>query len=382
LVNTSKTRALSANQGKILQDGKVNKTTTVSGTNGILIDGVASKNLSANISISHPTSAANFSGSSGTVVNGLDFTNGHVSTIKTLDLDTRYYTEVEIDKKLDDLILGLDWKESVPTYADIATTYPTPDDGWTVNVKDTDTTYRYDGTKWVDILSAGTVPLASDTVDGKMSKGDFTKLRKIQTTGSTNQWLRWDADGTAKWTTLPQSSTALSGIVQLNNALNSTSTTQAATANTVKLLQDQITSLSGGGGGNSAYVRKIGDEMTGKLSFDSVADLGVYHKGGANSMIRRGAAANTTTVGNIAGATLIESVSNPQVKIGTTTSDIFHVGRKPNVSTETVGTLPINRGGTGQTSFTVPSNASQGFMRYTAAGFVTAEITLGDITDG
>ncbi|MGL5099561.1 MAG: tail fiber protein [Fusobacteriaceae bacterium] len=381
LVSTSVTRALSANQGKVLQDGKVNKTTTISGTNGILIDGASSKNLSTNISISHPTSAANYTGSAGTVVSGLDFSNGHVSVVKTLDLDTRYYTEAEVDKKLDDLILGLDWKESVATYDDIATTYPTPDDGWTVNVKDTDTTYRYDGTKWVDILSAGTVPMASDTVDGKMSKEDFTKLRKIQTTGAANQWLRWDADGTAKWTTLPQSSTSLSGIVQLNNNLNSTSTTQAATANTAKLLQDQITALSGGGGGTSAFVRKIGDEMTGKLLFSSTVDLGVYHTGGTNAMIRRGAAANTTTVGNITGATLIESSANPRVKIGSTTSDIFHVGRKPALSTETTGTLPINRGGTGQTSFTAPIKLSQGFLRYDGTSFVTAEITLGDLTD-
>ncbi|MDB2160097.1 hypothetical protein PMX22_09820 [Clostridium butyricum] len=81
------------------------------------------------------------------------------------------YTKAEIDNKISQLITNLDWKESVTTFDDIATTYPTPEDGWTVNVKDTDITYRYNGTTWIDI-SANAIPLATSTVDGKMSKQD------------------------------------------------------------------------------------------------------------------------------------------------------------------------------------------------------------------
>lgn len=81
------------------------------------------------------------------------------------------YTQNEVDNKISQVVSNMDWKESVATYADIATTYPTPDDGWTVNVKDTDITYRYNGSSWIPI-SANSIPLASSSVDGKMSKQD------------------------------------------------------------------------------------------------------------------------------------------------------------------------------------------------------------------
>lgn len=85
------------------------------------------------------------------------------------------YTKAEVDNKFSQLETAIDWKESVATYANIATTYPNPQDGWTVNVKDTDYTYRYNGSAWVAI-SANSIPLATSSVDGKMSKTDKTKL--------------------------------------------------------------------------------------------------------------------------------------------------------------------------------------------------------------
>lgn len=83
------------------------------------------------------------------------------------------YTKNEIDNKISTLETNIDWKEAVDTYNDIATTYPTPDDGWTVNVKDTDYTYRYNGTKWITI-SANAIPKATQSVDGLLSKEDKT----------------------------------------------------------------------------------------------------------------------------------------------------------------------------------------------------------------
>ena len=50
--------------------------------------------------------------------------------------DDRYYTEDEVDAKLSALVSGLHWKPSVNTFNDITSTYPNPEDGWTVNVKD------------------------------------------------------------------------------------------------------------------------------------------------------------------------------------------------------------------------------------------------------
>lgn len=85
------------------------------------------------------------------------------------------YTKAELDNKLSMLEMAVDWKESVATFADIATTYPNPMDGWTVNVLDTDYTYRYTGADWVAI-SANSIPLATAEQDGKMSKEDKVKL--------------------------------------------------------------------------------------------------------------------------------------------------------------------------------------------------------------
>nr|WP_302549691.1 hypothetical protein [Enterocloster clostridioformis] len=83
------------------------------------------------------------------------------------------YTRNEVDNKLSALETAVDWKEAVSTYADLATTYPHPDDGWTVNVKDTNYTYRWSGTAWIAI-SANAIPKATQSVDGLLSKEDKT----------------------------------------------------------------------------------------------------------------------------------------------------------------------------------------------------------------
>lgn len=83
------------------------------------------------------------------------------------------YTKNEIDNKFSTLENNIDWKEAVATFADIAKTYPNPEDGWTLNVKDTDYTYRYSGSKWVAI-SANAIPKATQSVDGLLSKEDKT----------------------------------------------------------------------------------------------------------------------------------------------------------------------------------------------------------------
>lgn len=81
------------------------------------------------------------------------------------------YTPNEVDNKFSTLETNIDWKEAVNTFADIATTYLNPNDGWTVNVKDTDYTYRYNGSEWVAI-SANAIPKATDSVDGLLAKED------------------------------------------------------------------------------------------------------------------------------------------------------------------------------------------------------------------
>ena len=101
----------------------------------------------------------------------------HVSDTQ-IDAWNDKYTKIEVDNLFNQLVMGLDWKESVGTFNDIANTYPNPQDGWTVNVKDTDITYRYDGTGWIAI-SANAIPLVSHTADGKMSSADKIKLDNL-----------------------------------------------------------------------------------------------------------------------------------------------------------------------------------------------------------
>lgn len=95
------------------------------------------------------------------------------------------YSKNEIDNKINQVITDLDWKESVATYSALSTTYPSPQDGWTVNVKDTDTTYRWSGTTWISI-SANSIPLATNSTDGKMSKSDKAKLDGIASNAQVN----------------------------------------------------------------------------------------------------------------------------------------------------------------------------------------------------
>lgn len=83
------------------------------------------------------------------------------------------YTRNEVDNKFATLENDIDWKETVNTYADIAGAYSNPQDGWTVNVRDTDYTYRYNGTAWV-VISANAIPKATQSVDGLLSKEDKT----------------------------------------------------------------------------------------------------------------------------------------------------------------------------------------------------------------
>ena len=145
------------------------------------------------------------------------------------------YTKNEVDNKLSALETKIDWKEAVKTFADIAKTYPNPEDGWTVNVKDDDVTYRYTGNEWVAI-SANSIPLATKDLDGRMSKSDKAKLdgiaagannythpdtsgnKHIPAGGASGQVLGWSADGQAKWvedkdTTYSPATTATNGLM-------------------------------------------------------------------------------------------------------------------------------------------------------------------------
>lgn len=85
------------------------------------------------------------------------------------------YTKEQIDSLFGSYTTGLIWQPQVASKINLPSN---PKEGWAVNVIDTDITYRWNGTAWIEI-SANFVPLASATVDGKLSKEDFSFIRKI-----------------------------------------------------------------------------------------------------------------------------------------------------------------------------------------------------------
>lgn len=180
------------------------------------------------------------------------------------------YTKSEVDNKFSTFETNIDWKEAVSTFDDIATTYPTPNDGWTVNVKDTDYTYRYNGTKWVAI-SANAIPKATNEVDGLMTKEYAKKLDGLTKYTPDGTTITADEDGTlhgadtiqvdgititrddatkviALAKTLQDKIALVDNKIDKTNVANNLTTTEAdfvLDARQGKALQDQLTTLNG-----------------------------------------------------------------------------------------------------------------------------------------
>lgn len=214
------------------------------------------------------------------------------------------YTKSEVDNKFSTLETNIDWKEAVSTFDDIATTYPTPNDGWTVNVKDTDYTYRYNGTKWVAI-SANAIPKATDKVDGLMTKEYAKKLDGLTKYTPDGTTITADEDGTlhgadtiqvdgititrddatkviALAKTLQDKIALVDNKIDKTNVANNLTTTEAdfvLDARQGKALQDQLTTLNGSL--NSKKVPTIGIEniFTGN-PFAVIVDGGLATVGG------------------------------------------------------------------------------------------------------
>ena len=205
------------------------------------------------------------------------------------------YNKNEIDNKFSQLETNIDWKEAVATYNDIATTYPNPVDGWTVNVKDTDYTYRYNGTKWVAI-SANAIPKATQSVDGLITKEDKTKLDGIATGAEVNQnafskvtvgSTTVTADSKADTLTLVAGSNvtitpdatndkitiaATDTWRSVTTSLTSTSTDVSLAASAGKSLQDQISTLNSNLGKKISNPYYDNPSIKQGIKFDNNAD--------------------------------------------------------------------------------------------------------------
>ncbi|RGV36497.1 hypothetical protein DWW14_20925 [Bacteroides uniformis] len=145
---------------------------------------------------------------------------------------TDAYTKTETDNKISAVVSSLQWKPSVETYADIATTYPNPADGWTVNVNDTDITYRYTGSSWIAI-SANSIPIATSDTDGKMSAAMAAKLNRISE-GANNYTLPAATASVLGGVKIGSNININSDVISVNNA----STTQKGV---VQLIDSSVT---------------------------------------------------------------------------------------------------------------------------------------------
>ena len=180
------------------------------------------------------------------------------------------YTPNEVDNKFSTLETNIDWKEAVDTFADISTTYPNPEDGWTVNTKDNNITYRYNGSEWVAI-SANAIPKATNEVDGLMTKEYAKKLDGLTKYTPDGTTITADEDGTlhgadtiqvdgititrddatkviALAKTLQDKIGTIDNKVDQNYVVNNLTTTEEGfvlDGRQGKALQDQITSLNG-----------------------------------------------------------------------------------------------------------------------------------------
>ena len=96
-----------------------------------------------------------------------------------------FYLKTEVDEIVKELkqeltvsFSGLQWQPAVDTYEDIAIQYPSPMDGWTVNIKTTGETYRYNGVEWI-LISSTNIPLATIDLNGLLSKEDKAKIDNL-----------------------------------------------------------------------------------------------------------------------------------------------------------------------------------------------------------
>ena len=130
-------------------------------------------------------------------INKITGLENELSYLRNVTLNS--YTKSEMDVKLldiqtslastlEDMIGDLDnpiWKNPVGTFADLATSYPTPDPGWVATTIDTSIAYLYTGTQWVPIASTG-IPMASHTEAGLMSIDDKIRLDELISGGGSD----------------------------------------------------------------------------------------------------------------------------------------------------------------------------------------------------
>lgn len=208
-----------------------------------------------------------------------------------------------LEDKLQGAIDGMQWKHSVPTFSDLATTYPNAEEGWTVSVEDTNEIFRYDeeSTSWISIaktLDLSDIEVATADKNGLMSKEHVTSLTAVVAESAQNKAdiatangkitanenaiavLNGEADGSVKKAVadakaeleaaigLKADTTALEAVeakADANTAaievLNGDSATAGSVDAKVKVVDDKVTALSGvvDGKANAVHTHVLAD---------------------------------------------------------------------------------------------------------------------------
>ncbi len=162
---------------------------------------------------------------------------------------TDSYTKSEVDNIVSEIETNIVWKEAVANYSDIATTYPNPEEGWTVNVTSTNETYRYDGSEWV-MINANSIPEATTSISGLMTSAHVIKLNSIEEGAEVNVQADWNQtnsshDGFIK--NKPNIPSKTSELVNDSNFITNENLSIVAITGEFSDLQDIPTTISGYG---------------------------------------------------------------------------------------------------------------------------------------
>ena len=160
------------------------------------------------------------------------------------------YTKSEVDVLISAIVQECDWKESVDTLSDINTTYPNPEPGWTVTVRDTNITYRYNGEDWIDIFTLiSKAQLELDKVDNTrdldkpISTATQGALDELSTKvdNSVDNLNNTKADKTSVYT-----KTEIDGkVTEINQSISGVSTSLSQTNQNVTSISQSITNITG-----------------------------------------------------------------------------------------------------------------------------------------
>lgn len=295
------------------------------------------------------------------------------------DHDDRYYTQDEIDNIVAGIVSSIVWKPQVQTFADLATTYPNPEEGWTVYVASEDSAYQWDGTQWISIFEI-VLEVVTATNDGLMTSAMLAQLDQ-----NTSDILTKAPISHASTTTQYGAGNATNyGHLRLSDAVNGSSVgVSNGTAATPKAVYDALQLALNAAA--SAYTAGDNIQISGT---NVISATDTRYTAGTNVQISSGnvISATDTDTRYTAGANV--QISSSNVISATDTDTTYCAGTGLTLSGTTfnhsnsvtpgsigpTGNVTVGNGG----SFTVPSLSAdaQGHLTTGASRTVTLNIDV------